>query len=389
MKKNILFICSNMKVGGFQKSLLSLLQHFDYRKYNVDLLLLDKGGIFTEFIPKEVRIIDSPVDKEYFESGKSAVIGMIKKGKLHLAFMRFISCVLWLFDKSVGAAFMIKAVPGLNKVYDAAIDYNGQHLLYYLVDKVNAKTKISYFHSDYKKWRYYERADRKYYAKVNAIVTVSEDCVTSMKDVFPEYADKIFCIENINSEKTVNMFPINSNGFEDRFKGIRLVTVGRVCKDKGFDFVCQALSLLIKDNYKIRWYMVGPVENEKYCEHLIEEFDLDESMVMVGETNNPYEYIRNSDLFIHPSRFEGKSVAIEEAKILNKPIVVTDFSTVHNQIIDKETGLIVDMNGKAVYEGIKKLIDDNELKEHIINRQREICHGNESEVNKLYALIDK
>ena len=94
-------------------------------------------------------------------------------------------------------------------------------------------------------------------------------------------------------------------------------------------------------------------------------------------------------MIVHPSRFEGKAVAIEEAKILKKPIVATNFSTVKNQIIDGVTGIIVGMDGKSVYEGIRRLIDDVELRNHIVQQQEKLCHGNEAEVDKLYKLINE
>ena len=388
MKKKILFICSNMKVGGFQKSLISLLRCFDYEKYDVDLLLLDPSGIFMDLIPKEVNILPVCIEPEYFKSGKRAVISMIKEKKWYSAFIRLLSCVLWMYDKSIGAACMVKAIPGPDDHYDVAIDYNGQHILYYLVNKVKADKKISYFHSDYKKWSYYEKMDRKYYKFVDAIVTVSDECVESLRQVFPEYSSKIYGIENINSEKTVNLYPKNSNTFEDGYDGVRLVSVGRVCESKGFDFACEALEYLVNANYNVRWYRVGPVENDEYCEKLIEKHRIKKNMILLGATNNPYDYMRNADLIVHPSRFEGKAVAIEEAKILKKPIVATNFSTVKNQIIDGVTGIIVDMDGKSIYEGIKRLIDDVELRNHIVQKQEKLCNGNEAEVDKLYKLIN-
>ena len=378
-----------MDVGGFQKSLVSLLRCFDYEKYDVDLLLLNPTGIFMDLIPEQVNILPTVIESEYFSSGKSAVLFMLKKKKFYQAVIRLFSCLLWMFDKSVGAAFMIKAVPSLDQVYDAAIDYNGQHILYYMIDKINADKKISYFHSDYLKWSFYEKADRKYYALVNSIVTVSDECVESMKKVFPEYTDKIHCIENINSEKTVNIFPINSNTFQDAFNGFRIVTVGRVCKEKGLDLVFDALHKLLDDGYRVRWYMVGPLTDETVLQECVKQYGECPDLILLGTTNNPYDYMRNADIIVHPSRFEGKAVAVEEAKILRKPIVATNFSTVGNQIIDGETGLIVDMNGNAVYEGIKRLIDDKELVKHIVSKQEELCQGNESEAEKLYKLIEE
>lgn len=389
MKKNILFLCSNMGVGGFQKSLISLLQCFDYSKYDVDLLLFEPTGIFMDLIPQEVHVLPIVINSEYFSSGKQAVLSMIKKGKWKLAISRFISCLLWMKDKSIGADYMMKSVPELEKYYDAAIDYNGQHVLYYMMNKIHANKKITYFHSDYKKWPYYMVKDRIYYANVSAIVTVSDECVESMKEIFPEYSDKIYCIENINSDKTVNMFPKNSNTYQDNFDGVRLVTVGRVCNDKGIDYALEALHLLLKDGYNVRWYMVGPLTDKKAYNDAVKQFGACDELVLLGATNNPYDYMKNADIVVHPSRFEGKAVAVEEAKILRKPIVATNFSTAKNQIIDGETGLIVEMNGKAVYEGIKRMIDSEKLRNHIIERQCTLCHGNEAEVEKVYRLIEE
>lgn len=388
MKKKILFLCSNMDIGGFQKSLVSLLRCLDYEKYEVDLLLFNPTGIFMDLIPKEVNILPTVIEPEYFASGKNAVLAMLKKGKLWEALVRLISCGLWVFDKSIGAACMIQAVPGVRKDYDAAIDYNGQHILYYMVDKICAKRNISFFHSDYQRWPYYKRADRKYYRKVDAIVTVSDECVASMKSVFPEYSEKIHCIENINSGHTVNLFPPNDNPFADDFDGERLVTVGRICKDKGLDFVFEALNKLCAEGYQVKWYLVGPLTERAFYQEMIKQYGNTDQLVLLGATSNPYDYMRNADIIVHPSRFEGKAVAVEEAKILRKPIVATNFSTVHDQIIDGETGLIVDMNGQAVYEGIKRLLDDRALYQHIVETQERTCFGNESEVEKLYKLIE-
>lgn len=389
MKKKILFLCSNMEIGGFQKSLISVLQCFDYEKYDVDLLLFNPTGIFMDLIPEQVSILPTIVDPIYFGNGKSAVLSLLKNRKIYLAIHRLLSCLFWLFDKGKGAAFMIKAVPKLKKKYDVAIDYNGQQILYYMVEKVHAEKKISYFHSDYLKWPFYKNADRKYYKLVSSIVTVSDECVESMKKVFPEYADKIYCIENINSEKTVNLFPLNSNTFQDDFDGVRIVTVGRVCKDKGIDLVFEALYRLLNDGYKVRWYMVGPVTEKEFCQECRKQYGECAELIFLGATNNPYDYMRNADIIVHPSRFEGKAVAIEEAKILRKPVVATNFSTVNNQLVDGETGLIVEMNGNAVYEGVKKLIDNQELTDYIIAKQKEICRGNEEEIKKLYWLMEK
>lgn len=388
MKKKILFICSNMEVGGFQKSLVSLLSYFDYGKYDVDLLLFNPVGIFMNIIPEQVNMIDPIMPCEYFNKFPDCVLELVRKRHFILAIIRLVGAMVSRLDRGYGAVIMSKGIPALTEHYDVIVDYNGQYILYYMIDKLNADKKITYFHNDYAMWPYYKNADKRYYAKADSIVTVSDLCVKSLKRYFPEYENRFFSIENIISTKTVNLFEKNSNTYQDKFNGIRIVTVGRVCEDKGTDFAVEACSKLKKVGYYVRWYVVGPESNIEFYNDLIEKNDVKNEFVFLGATNNPYDYIRNADIVVHPSRFEGKSVAIEEAKILCKPIVVTNFSTVRNQIENERTGLIVEMNSDAVYEGVKRLIDDQGLRFRIVDILVKECLGNENEIEKLYKLIE-
>ena len=387
MKKKLLFMCSNLNIGGFQKSLISLLNCFDYDKYDIDLLLLNPKGVFTKYIDNRVNILPPIIDPEYYDNGAKAVWIMIKKKKLFKALIRFISCLLWVIDKSLGAAFMIKGIPELKEQYDVAIDYNGQHLLYYLVDKVNAEKRISYFHSDYKKWNYYQRNDKKYYNRVDAIVTVSDECVASMKEIFPECANKIWKIENIISANTV-VVDKNCKRFDDKFFGVRIITVGRVCMDKGIDFAVEACRILSQKGYLFKWYWVGPLQDGLEYLDNIKKYSLEDFFILLGPTDNPYGYMQDADILAQPSRYEGKSVTVEEAKVMHIPVVATCYSTVRNQIEDGKTGFIVDMNAQSLAEGLEKLIVSPSLRQQISKTQSEMCLGNEDEVQNLYRLIE-
>lgn len=385
--KRILFICSNMNIGGFQKSLINLLNSFDYKKYKVELLLIEQKGIFINEIPDEVKLVD--LDKlrpEFFNSSGKSIILLIKKRRFILAFIRIIIAGIACIDKGYGAILMSKFIPNIDEEYDCCIDYNGQYLNYYMIDRVNAKRKITYFHSDYEKWDYYKNADKKYYKKADAIVTISETCEESLKKYFPEASDKIYCIENIITNKTVSL---SSNvKFKKEKDKLCIMTVGRVCIDKGLEYATDAAVLLKKAGIKFKWYWVGPGNDIIEHKQMIIDKKIEDVFEYLGPTNNPYNYIRAADICVYPSKFEGKSVVIEETKIINKPIVVTNFSTVSNQIENMKSGIIVEMNGNAVYEGIKRLIDDNQLAKDIVEYQKKYCLGNGDEIEKLYNLIN-
>lgn len=387
-KKVILFICSNMNIGGFQKSLINLLINFDYKRYNVDLLLINQCGVFINDIPKEVNVINlNNLSSSFFYSTKKSIKALIKGHKFILVICRIFISLVALFDKGYGAMLMSKFIPKIDKEYDCCIDYNGQYLNYYMINKINAKKKITYFHSDYSKWDYYKKADRKYYKKVDAIVTVSDICVESLKKYFPEYSDKIYCVENIITRKTVspNCKLKHKLLNIDKFK---IVTVGRVCIDKGYDLALEAAKLLEQDKYDFEWYWIGPGNNSKEVIELKNKYNIDNIFKFLGPSADPYYYIEKADIVVFPSKFEGKSVVIEETKIINKPIVVTNFSTVDNQIKDLKSGIIVEMSGQAIYEGIKKLLEDKKLCKSIINYQQNNCKGNLNEINKIYKLIE-
>lgn len=385
--KKILIISNNMDVGGVQKSLIALLQYMDYSSYSVDLLLLNNSGIFINKIPEKVHLLPEIITSDLFLPAGKSIRKLLYKKNIKLVFVRCIAAVCGIFDKGLAAYILSRQIPELDERYDTVIDYCGQSQLYYMVDKVKADKKISYFHNDYKKWSYYKKIDRLYYKYVDAIVTVSDNCVVSMKEVFPEYKEKIYCIENIITEKIINMFDVDKQLLNDNDRNIKIVTVGRVGKDKGFDIAVAALQLLIRNGYTVKWYFVGPVADKKFVFNILNQHDLKNYIEMVGATENPYQFMKSADIYVHPSRFEGKSIAVEEAKILHCPIVLTNYSTAEDQICNNKTGLIVNMDSESVYAAVVKIIEDKNLRDNIIKNLQNECTGNENEINKLYAII--
>ena len=204
MRKKILFIIGILDTGGVSKSMLSLLNVIDKEMYEISLLTMNNSGTFNSQIPTGVRILsDSRLTA--LTSGFSGVKDLISFRKgigFHplLAILSLIRFVLSFIDKSLAGIFLARIMPKITEEhFDLIVDYNGQQDLYYMVDKLNGKQKITFFHSDYRKWRYYEKADRKYFGKVDGIYTISEECVFALKEVFPEYTDKFHLMENISS----------------------------------------------------------------------------------------------------------------------------------------------------------------------------------------------
>ncbi|MED0904735.1 glycosyl transferase [Bacillus cereus] len=393
MKKDVLFVINNLNCGGAEKSLISLLNTMDYSRYNVDLFLFKHEGLFLNKIPKQVNVLEEPPEYQLFDMPiKAAIMKCLRQGRLDIALSRV--CAGYIFKSEKNKArceqrvwrYLSKSLQNVSKKYDVAIGYLEKNPVYFCIDKVNANKKIGFIHTDYDKLGMDPNIDRGYFRSLDHIVTVSEECANVLKQRFSIYNDKIGVIHNIVSPSTINKMSQEKVDLER--KGVKLVSVGRLSHEKGFDLAIEACKNLVGDGYEIKWYIIGEGEGRGKLEKMIEENHLQDHFLLLGLKENPYPYIREADIYVQPSRFEGKSIAIDEAKILHKPIVVTNFSTAKDQIKNEENGLIIDMDAHSLSEGIKKLIHNEELRNKLIKNLSDEELGTESEIKKLYTLFE-
>ncbi len=393
MKMRILFVMNNLQCGGAEKSLISLFETLDYTKYEVDLLLFKHDGIFMNRIPKQVNVLDEPDTYKYFDMSIQEVIkNSIRKGQLGIVWSRLCAGFIFRSEKNRARCeqrvwkYMSRALLPLDKHYDVAVGYLEKNPVYYCVDKVTASQKIGFIHNDYDKLGMDPEIDLKYFDQLTDIVTVSTECARVLMQRFPMYTEKIQVIHNIVSPTMINNMALDN---VDMKSGVRIVSVGRFNDQKGFDMAIEACRKIMDSGYQITWYIVGEGEEREKLTALIQQNNLQDIFILLGIKENPYPYIKAADIYVQPSRFEGKSIAIDEAKILHKPILVTNFSTAKDQITHEENGLIVDMNPESIYRGIKALIDDKPLRNQLINNLKKEVLGTESEINKLYELINQ
>lgn len=384
----MLFIVGTLQSGGVSKSLVNLLNVWDSEKYETSLLLCCKeGDVFSEFIPPGVKVLYS-AEIEHCMGGVRSVIWFIKKGHLIMATGVLLRLFLSIFSKASAGLLISRMMPQITEdEYDLIVDYGGQQILYYMVDKLKGKCKVSFFHNDYSKWPYYYKADRKYFPQVDRIFTISQVCVDALIQYFPSCKDKIGIMENISSPTLISSMAKELVELPDADNGtITIATLGHVCRRKGTDLSIEAAKLLKSRGIIFKWYLIGKVMESDLVDRIKSEGLMD-SFVFLGIKKNPYPYIAAADLYVHPARYEGKSIALDEAKILCKPIVVTNFSTVNDQFTDTFNASICEMAGDSVAAKIIELIEDNELRSRYVTNLKESMEDNTSEVNKLYSLL--
>ncbi|MFB4168893.1 glycosyltransferase [Virgibacillus sp. JSM 102003] len=395
MKKNLLFVIDSLKTAGAEKSLVTLLSMLDYSVYSVDLLLFAHGGALEELVPEEVNILKplkytkfseldlidslkySVVNREYkMLSARFKYSSRLRKGKYSNPQKAM------LFWQSVSSV-----IPGNPKEYDVAVSYAQGIPTYYVAEKVKAKSKFAWVNVSYQLNEKEKEFQRIFYDQYNKIVAVSDSTKEVLLEAFPEYKDKINVIYDINNPNFISNMAELEDSYEDSFDGIRLLTIGRLANQKGYDIALETCRILKEQGIHFRWYVLGKGPLKKEIEEYIEKHNLNEHFVLLGVKANPYPFIKNADLYVQTSKFEGFGIAIAEARMLNIPVVTTRFDAVYSQMVDGKNGLVVDMNSTAVCDGILKLIGSNELRENIVNYLKTEKKGNVEEIEKFYQLI--
>lgn len=365
--KKILFIMNDLECGGAQKALISLLDNINYMKYNVDLLLFNKKGIYLNDLPKDVNILDEPKYFKCFDmSIKKAFIELIKDKKYKLLLYRALSTRL--YKKNIIPAvreqrmwkYFSKSFENLENEYDVAIGFLEKTPIYYCIDKVNAKKKIGWIHTNYSDMGMDKEIDKKYFNQLDNIVTVSENSANILRDLFPNNREKIKVIKNIVSDVTINKLANIDVNFTSDY--LNIVTVGRLTFAKGYDIAIEAFKYVVDAGVKARWYVVGEGEERENLNNLIKKYNLDNSFILLGEKKNPYPYIKAGDIYCQTSRYEGIGISIIEAKILKKPIIITNFTSSEEQICNGENGLICSKDPREVAKNIIYLSKNKELR---------------------------
>ncbi|MBQ7856520.1 MAG: glycosyltransferase [Alistipes sp.] len=384
--KRLLFIISNLESGGVSKSMVSLLNTIDRERYDVSLLILNPSGLFMELLPKDVRIITNP-DMAALGMRVGGAWSLLKRGRIALTFGHLVRMALSCVSKSWAGWLLSRLMPALEQEFDCVVDYNGQHQLYYMVDKVRAKKKITFFHSDYDKWSYYRSMDARYFPKVDNIFTVSEHCVASLKRNFPDVASKVACMENISNPKLID--EMSGAPIDDMSEDVAtILTLGHICKAKGSDLAIKAAGILKQQGVQFKWYFLGLDSKDMDYSALIKECGVEDCVVLLGLRVNPYPYIKRATIYVHPTLFEGKSIALDEAKLMCKPVVVTNFSTVQDQFQDRVNGTICEMTPEALATSVEELLTTESLRDRYSKYLREHRVDNCNEINRLYDMFD-
>ena len=388
MKKKLLIAVHTLQLGGVEKIVVNLLKRMDKQKYDITLLSIVDDGIFKKDVMNIPGIKYKYFFKGYFKRSRNDI-----NSKFYKISTRMMN-IIWKWY-----LFLIKYFPkylykkNIKEVYDIEIAFMEGKVAKIIANSNNKNSKkVAWIHTDIEnisRKNMFVSLDEEIdcYKKFNKIVCISTD-------VKFHFCHKTGITENV----VVQLNPINIKEILEKSKepikekmihnGIIICAVGRLAFEKGYDRLLKVHRKLLREHINNTIWIVGEGLERARLEEYIKDNKLEESVQLVGYTQNPYKYLKEADIFVCSSRIEGLSSTVIEAAVLDKPIITTLCSGMRDILGDDNTNaLIVPNHTYNLYKGLKKLILDENLRkvfqENIKNTTQKF------DINTVISSIDK
>lgn len=341
--KRILFVIHDLGHGGAEKVLVNLVNHMDPQKFDITVLALFGGGVNEQFLKPHIHL--QTIFKKPFP-GNSQIMKLLTPKQLHKAFIK--------------------------EKYDVEISYLEGPSARIVSGCPNPETKlISWIHVEQHTAQTASHAFRSYhesaacYMRFDRTICVSEAVKQDFSKIYPDVTN-ITVLYNTN--ETAQILSLKGQTVPNgifRKNEIRLCGVGKIMPMKGFDRLARIHKRLTDDGYPVHTYILGEGAEQGKIETYLNENNLSESFTFLGYQTNPYKYVSKCDLFVCSSHAEGFSTAATEALIVGTPVVTTLVAGMKEMLGENnEYGIVTENNEQALYEGIKRMLDDPERLKH-------------------------
>ena len=344
--KKLLFVINTLGYGGAERAMLDLFEVIKDEPYDISLFVLTGQGELIHELPSHIHLLNQnytdisvltdegrkQLMKSVLQAGVGKGLFFRRSGYLVKNLVRMLEYKHVMLDKLCWR-ILSDGAPEFKEEYDLAVAYLEGGATYYVADHVKTKKKAAFVHIDYGQAGYNRNLDQGCYEKFDHIFTVSDEVKEHFLTVYPEYMYKVSVFNNLINRDRIERNSLEGKGFDDDFTGYRILTIGRLAQQKRYDIAIETMRLLKqKTDVPVRWYVLGEGELRNKLQGLIDKYGLTDDFILEGVRKNPFPYYRNCDLYVHATGYEGKSIAIQEAQVLGKPVLATDCNGNREQI---------------------------------------------------------
>ena len=390
MKKKLIFITEALWIGGIETALVNLLNRLDYDRYEVTCLILRDCQEMAYCITPQCRLIVS--DRQHPVTFRESyryqrMYNLMEEpryaSKLRRAIWHILCLILRAPEARRYAAYIKRQLGGEH--FHTAVIYSDR-AAETAVRAVSADRFLMFYHHGAMRKEYHDDLG---YHRAETVIAVSEALAEKLRAYRPRYAEKIIAINNLidvagvrgkSLEMPETLFP------KDRFN---IVSCGRLAPAKGMDLAIAACAKLVQDGLTdIHWWIVGGGPEEASLRAQLRALGIERYVTLLGMQDNPYPYIRQADLYVQPSRFEGYCVTVLEARLLAVPILATR-NAAEEQLEDGKTGQLCEPNAVSIAGAIAQLCHMPERREAFCAalRRYDFERDNAAILQKLYALL--
>ena len=389
-----------LEIGGVETSLINLLLALNPQRVEVDLLVYDPRGEMMEFIPGWVKQIEAPKAYRYIERPLKETL-LAGEWRMVWARLRAKWAMLQYSKQrqpkdgsaisSYIGQYVTPILPSLAHLghYDLAISYLNPHDI--VLQKVNASKKVAWTYTDYSSIDVNAALELPVWSGFDHIVSISDHVSKTFCSVFPSLRSKLLRIDNVLTTEFVRQrahgerpddMPLHQNA-------IHLLTIGRFSYPKNIESIPRFCRLLREKGLNVHWFIIG-YGDSTLIDQAIEQEAMSDYVHILCKRANPYPYIAHCDWYVQPSRYEAKSVAVTEAQILCKPVIITAYPTAASQVKNGKDGVIVPLDSpEHTAEGMANALQNITLQQQLTDYLSTHDYGNEQEAEKVMQLMEQ
>lgn len=385
MKKiRILFVAEELAVNGAMVSLMRLLAALPRERYDISLFVFHHGGPLTKDIPADIKVLPESLPyKIHRMPMKDAIKLSLKKCRPDLALFRSLVSV----QRGFNLDFKLwPFLPRIEGVYDVAISYTDGFTAPMILRKTNARKKACWIHFTYSDW---QQPKFVYNAlqKADCCVPVSNEAGNDLDLVLHNNIKK-FIVHNIIDVQECNEKAKESCELTKTSGIFRIVSVGRVTRQKAMDLYPQTARILKDRGLSFEWYVVG---GGGISQDLIKECRIRgvaDCLHFIGARQNCMPWIKSADVFVNPSRYEAWGMTVSEALCLGKAVIASNIPVFHEQVQDGFNGILCNIDPSAIADAICQVQTDYELKEKLEANAVKYPFTKEYIINEFNRMID-
>ena len=369
MKKTVVFRSGTLAMGGLERILVEVLQNIDREKYNIVVIIendLGNDNVFLKDIPKEIMVYFLKTEEiinrtKYHRVRKKNIINKIMYN------------LLMMKERRIELRKIKEVIKTIGQI-DIFIDFDCGGRKY--IDKLDVGKKIAWSHGSIPKVLGGKagkiQRNGENLKKYDTIVTICDEMKEETKRIYPFLTDKIIRIYNpFNFERIIKLSMDEKDLTEQQkelMKEKYIVAVSRLdMVQKDYGTLIKAFKLLKERGVKEKLYIVGDGPGRDEIQSLINKNNLFEEVKLIGQTKNPYIWMKNSELFVHSSNYEGLPTVLIEALILNKVVVSSDCPTGPKEILKNgECGFLYEIGDyKKLEEQLYRVLNDKLLSDEL------------------------